>query len=390
MNKEKLARIQGILNEMVETSYVAGINCLILENGKEQGYYEAGYIDISEKRILTRDSIFLLYSMTKPVTAAAIMMLMEDGVIDLLDPVEKYLSGFKAQKVAVQDELIAAKRQVTIKNLLSMTSGLVYGGQQTRAEQEMDKLFADINEKLFTDHAYSTIEVANKIGQCPLQFEPGEHWQYGTSADVLGAIVEVASGMHFGDFLEERLFRPLGMKDTAFCVPEEKKSRFSKVYLEEGNALREYHGNHLGIMTDMPSKPAFESGGAGLVSTIDDYAKFATMLLNKGTYEDKHILSPRTVEFMTSSHLEAIPQKDLIWENLPGYTYGNLMRIMVDSSLAVINGSNGEYGWDGWLGPYFMNDPVHGITVLMMQQRTDSGTTTYTRRLRNMIAAAIE
>lgn len=390
MKREKLKRIQEILDEMVEKAYVAGVSCLVLQEGKEKCYYQAGYMDLALEKKLSRDTIFLLYSMTKPITATAIMMLLEEGVIDLLDPVETYLPGFQHQKVAEADKRVAVNRSVNIKDLLSMTSGLVYGGEQTMAERETHKVFEDIKAHLLTNASYTTLEVANKIGQCPLQFQPGEHWQYGSSADILGAIVEVASGIRFGEFLANRIFEPLGMKDTAFYVPEEKKNRLSKVYCEEEGALRRYQGNHLGILTDMSKMPTFESGGAGLVSTIDDYAKFATMLLNKGSYEGKSILASKTVAYMINSHLNSTPQEDVVWENLPGFTYGNLMRVMVNSSLAVINGTNGEYGWDGWLGPYFTNDPVNKMTVLIMQQKTNTGTTSYTRKLRNIIASALD
>lgn len=390
MKKEQLHKLQPLLSEMVETGFVAGVNLLVLENGIETGYFEAGYMDLEAQTSIQRDTIFLLYSMSKPITATAIMMLMEDGVLDLLDPVSKYIPSFKHQYVAEDLTLVPTHREVTIKDLLSMTSGLVYGGTQTLAEREMDKLFEEIKEKLLTDSAYTTLEIAEKIGTLPLQFQPGAHWQYGTSADILGAIVEQASGMRFGVFLEERLFAPLGMKDTGFYVPEHKKARFSKVYQEVNGHLTAFHHNHLGILIDMPHAPAFESGGAGLVSTLDDYAQFATMLLNKGTYKGQTLLSPQTVHYLTHCHLEAHTQKDMNWDSLSGYTYGNLMRIMTDEGSAIFSGTQGEYGWDGWLGPYFANDPQHQVTILMMQQRTDSGTTSYTRKIRNIISAALQ
>lgn len=390
MEGKTLERIQDLLNEMVESSYVAGASCMILERGKEQGYYEAGYADLSAQRAISRDTIYLMYSMTKPITAAAVMMLMEEGKLDLLDPVQKYIPGFRDQQVAESGKYVPASRPVTIKDLLSMTSGLVYGGEASIAETKMEEVFEDIKGKLLTKEAYTTLEVADKIGRNPLNFQPGEHWQYGTSADVLGAVVECVSGRQFGEFLEERIFQPLEMKDTGFYVSKDKKHRLSKVYEEVNGELREYHGNHLGIMIDMAKYPSFESGGAGLVSTIDDYAKFATMLLNEGKYEGKRILAPKTVGYMTHCRLNETQQKDLVWENLPGFSYGNLLRVMVDARLAVMNGSNGEYGWDGWLGPYFANDPKHQVTVLLMQQRTGTGTTSYTRRLRNIVAAAME
>lgn len=389
MHTQKLQRLQNLLDEMVETSYVAGVNLLVLQNGQEQCYFEAGYKDLLQQSPLKRDTIFFLYSMSKPITAAAIMRLMEEGKIDLLDSVSKYIPTFKNQMVAEDNTFIPTYRELTIKDLLSMTSGLVYGGTQTLSEKKMDKLFEKIKSELLLPTAYTTFEVASSIGEIPLQFQPGSHWQYGTSADILGAIVEKASDTSFGSFLEANFFKPLGMTDTGFYVPEHKRHRLSKVYKKTNNELTEFHENHLGISLSMTQYPAFESGGAGLVSTIDDYSKFATMLLNQGTYDSTQILAPQTVHYMTHCHLEPHTQKDVNWDSLAGYSYGNLMRIMIDEGLAVFNGTTGEYGWDGWLGTYFMNDPVHNLTVLLMQQLTDSGTTSYTRKIRNIIASSL-
>lgn len=389
MNKQKLQKLQGLLDEMVETSYVAGVNLLVLQNGQEQCYFESGYKDLLQQSPLHRETMFFLYSMSKPITAAAIMLLMEEGKLDLLDPASKYIPTFKNQMVAEGTTFTPAYRELTIKDLLSMTSGLVYGGTQSLCEKKVDNLFEKIKAELLLPSAYTTFEVASSIGEFPLQFQPGSHWQYGTSADILGAIVEKASDMTFGSFLEKNFFKPLGMTDTGFYVPEHKRHRLSKVYKQINGELVEYHENHLGISLSMSQYPAFESGGAGLVSTIDDYAKFATMLLNQGTYGGTQVLSPQTVHYMTHCHLEPHTQKDVNWDSLAGYSYGNLMRLMIDEGLAVLNGTRGEYGWDGWLGTYFMNDPTHNLTVLLMQQLTDSGTTSYTRRIRNIIASAI-
>lgn len=197
--------------------------------------------------------------------------------------------------------------------------------------------------------------------------------------------------MRFGDFLKERIFEPLGMKDTDFYVPEDKQERLAKVYREaEGRLVEEKHC-HLGIQNQMKIRPAYESGGAGLCSTIDDYARFTQMLLSGGAYRGSRILSSRTVEYMTTAHIMDTERAGVdAWESLKGYTYGNLMRIMETPEEAAGLGSRGEYGWDGWLGTYMMNDPAHGLTLLIMQQKTDSGTTAYTRRIRNVLFSALD
>lgn len=390
MNKQKLAKIQSLLKEMSDTGFISGVNCMVLHNGEEQCYYESGMRDIANALPVTRDTIFRLYSMTKPITSAAVMILLEEGVIDLLDPVSKYLPGFNNQYIWQKGMLIPAAFPITIQHLLNMTSGLTYDGEGSATEVRTGALLNEVKEKLTSKHPLTTVEIMNRLGEIPLAFQPGEKWQYGMSADVLGAIVEIASGMRFGEFLNERIFKPLGMKDTAFYVPSDKQPRLAKVYRETENGLEEFHISHLGVQNKMELPPAFESGGAGLVSTIDDFAVFTQMLLNKGTYNGNTILSAKTVEFMTSAHLSPELQSYINqWENLPGYTYANLMRIMQDPGAAVSMSSKGEYGWDGWLGTYMMNDPANNLTLLIMQQKTDSGTTVYTRKIRNVLFSSL-
>lgn len=391
MNQKKLERLQELLQEMVSTGFISGVNCLVLQDGREQCYYEAGLRDIAGSLPMTRDTIFRMYSMTKPITSAAVMMLLEEGKIDLLDPVSKFLSGFQNQHVIVNGMPVPVNHPVTIQNLLNMTSGLVYIGEGNPAEVRTEALLEEVKDKLLSEHPLSTLEIMNRLGQIPLAFFPGERWQYGMSADVLGAVIEVVSGMPFGEFLSERIFKPLSMKDTGFYVPAKKQNRLAKVYQETGNGLEECHISHLGIQNRMALPPAYESGGAGLVSTIDDYARFTQMLLNGGTYDGVTLLSPQTTAFMTTAHLTPAQQEYVdTWESLPGYTYANLLRIMKDPEAAVSISSKGEYGWDGWLGTYMMNDPAHKLTFLIMHQKTDSGTTAYTRRMRNVLFSALE
>ncbi|MDD6812729.1 MAG: serine hydrolase [Lachnospiraceae bacterium] len=391
MNQKKLERLQELLQEMVATGFISGVSCMVLQNGREQCYYEAGLRDIAGSLPMTRDTICRMYSMTKPITSTAVMMLLEEGKIDLLDPVSKFIPGFEKQHVIVNGVPVAVTHSVTIQNLLNMTSGLVYIGEGNPAEVRTEALLEEVKSRLLSEHPLSTLEIMNRLGQIPLAFFPGERWQYGMSADVLGAIVEVVSGMGFGEFLSERIFKPLGMKDTGFYVPAEKQNRLAKVYQETENGLEEYHISHLGIQNRMELPPAFESGGAGLVSTIDDYARFTQMLLHNGTYDGVTLLAPQTVEFMTTAHLTSAQQEHVdTWESLPGYTYANLLRIMKDPGAAVSVSSKGEYGWDGWLGTYMMNDPAHNLTFLIMHQKTDSGTTAYTRRMRNVLFSALE
>ncbi len=387
--QEEIGQIKKVLRAGIDNNELAGANLMIIKDGNEILYHEDGYADREEKLPVRRDSIFRLYSMSKPVTAAAVMILFERGEIDLYDPVSKFLPGFKNQMVAEGGELVPAQREVNIKDLLSMTSGLVYGGSD-RAGQDTEALFRELDDRLLGDSPMSTIEAMNKLGKCALAFQPGSAWQYGTSADVLGAVVEVVSGLSYGEFLDKEFFKPLGMQDTAFWVPEEKRDRLVKTYARnEKGELVPFYEDHLGIIHKMDRIPAFESGGAGLVSTIDDYAKFAEMLMNEGSLGDVRILRPRTVNYLTSCTLNTEQQKNFDdWVTLGGHSYGNLMRVMTDPSRAGDMGSLGEYGWDGWLGAYFCNCPKENLTFLLMMQRTDAGTTPLARRLRNVILSA--
>ena len=239
------------------------------------------------------------------------------------------------------------------------------------------------NENLMDEgKGMDTIAFANAIGECPLAFQPGTAFRYGTSADVLGAIVEIVSGMPYADFLKERIFEPLGMKDTAFYVPEKKKDRLVTCYQRGVNGLEIYPVRHL-CVRDHAHAPAFASGGAGLMSTLDDYAAFAGMLLGKGEYKGERLLEEKTVDWMTR------PQVDTtLWDNLTGFAYGRLMRICTEPGKASIITETGEYGWDGWLGTYFANLPASDMTILIFQNTRDTGTGRVTRCVRNRVVSA--
>lgn len=390
IDHNRLARLGELLEESVRTGQIAGGNLCVLHKGEEVYYAESGYADIAAQKKITKDSIFRLYSMTKPVTAASVMLLMERGVIDLLDPVSKYIPTFGDIKVAAPEGDVAVNRQVTIKDCLSMTSGLAYNCDPDPASRDAALVYDELDRRLYSDDPMTTMEMASKLGQGRLAFQPGECWRYGTSADILGAVVEAASGVRFGEFLQKEFFEPLNMKDTGFCLDASKRERLASVYERTPDGLVVYHGNHLGICNHMDADIRFESGGAGLVSTIADYRHFAQMLMNQGTYQGKTYLAPATVAYMTGCRLHPHQQVMMAgWESLAGYSYSNLMRVLTEPSLTVINGSQGEYGWDGWLGPYFANMPGADTTFLMMVQLKDSGTFTLTRKLRNVLAAAV-
>ncbi len=386
MREETKKQLQMIMNQAVENHQIAGMNLMIVKDNQEELYLECGYADKANGKKIKRDTIFRLFSMTKPVTAAAAMILFERGLIDLADPVSKYIPGFADQMVSVPGGLTPAWHSVTIYHLLSMTSGLSYGGNSSATEYSIGNVFEEVHARLYTDDPVTTLEFADKIGGCPLEFQPGECWKYGVSADILAAVVEKASGMKYGEFLRKELFQPLGMKDTGFYVPKEKLDRLAVAYEQTTGEMKEFHENSLGIRLSMDVPPAYEAGGAGLVSTLDDYSRFAAMLLNNGNYQGRQILQPAAVEYMTTRRLVPCQQEGFDkWLEMNGFSYGNLMRVMTDPWKAPFAASEGEYGWDGLLGCYFANLPKENMTILMMMQKKDAGTFDLTRKLRNVL-----
>ncbi len=379
-------RVKQAIREGIQRGDLAGGAAMVIQNGEEVLFCQEGYADVWNEIPYKKDTIVRMYSMSKPITAAAAMILMDRGQLDLADEVMKYLPGFAQAKVQGGEGLV---RPVYIRDLLAMTAGLSYPGENDEAQKATDKLFNELYDRLYTDNAMSTIELANRLGSdCPLAFQPGTHFRYSTCADVMGAVIEVITGMSYGEFLQKEIFEPLGMKDTGFVVPEEKQSRQAKVYEFKDGQYVEKVTNHLGIRYLHDGQPAFESGGAGLASTLVDYAKFAQMVLNKGVHNGKRILSERAVEMMSSGQLEYVSKMDL-WDwsvSRWGYNYGFFNRVMEEPGKAVMYGTLGEFGWDGWLGTHYMNDPVHNLTFLFVMQGFDAGSTSTLRRIRNIIA----
>ena len=364
-----------ILKEAVHRQEVGGVSLLFLKDGKEICWLGEGYADRENKITIARNTISRLYSMTKPVTAAAAMLLAESGELELDTPVGEYLPGFKNSRVWCGDHSEPAYRPILISDLLTMTSGLTYGDDDTVTELATRKLLAEAEERLKGDNPMTTLEFAERAGEIPLLFQPGTSWKYGISADILGAVIEKAAHKTFGEFLEEKIFAPLGMKDTGFFVPEEKQRRLAKAYERmEDNCLVPYEGSFLGIRNRMARPAAYDAGGAGLVSTIEDYALFAGMLLEKGSGNGTRILKPESVEQMMTVGLTQ-PQQAAFerWFGQKGFDYGWLMRVLKEPSMAASPGLRGEYCWDGWLGCCFFNYPREKMTLLIMQQQKNGG-----------------
>lgn len=390
MEQNILRQLSELMKQQIDKGYVSGAAIKVIHEDQTIYQDELGHANLENGTPIKKDTIYRMFSMSKPVTAVATMILYERGIINLLDPVADYLPGFRDQKVLTEAGLVSVKRQATLQDLLNMTSGLVYPDGSFEAGRKMGELFQEVEQGFHQGKFVNTIEFANRIGQQPLEFEPGERWRYGTSADVLGAVIEVASGKRFGQFLQEEIFAPLDMPDTAFYVPKDKWHRFSEFYdyKWDTNHLEPFHNDFLAIF-DYKQPPAFESGGAGLVSTMEDYSHFALMLVNGGTYKGTRILGRKTVEYLAMPQLTKEQMVSFDWDSMYGYSYGNLMRSMVDLTKATSNGSVGEFGWDGWSGVYFLVDPKEKLVFLYLIQRCGGTGPNLTRKLRNIVYGAL-
>lgn len=364
-----IERIENIVRDELTNGNLAGVSICAIKDGSEIYSKQFGYSNLEDKIEMKRDTIFSIYSMTKPVTAAATLLLIERSKLSLDTNVSSILDGFRNQKVLCNGVLENVKREVVIKDLLTMTSGVAYPSD-TEVGKLVNEVVDEAIEKELMKKPLTTIEFANKLGQLPLEFNPGEKWAYGFSADILGAVIEVVSGKSYREFLKEEFFIPLEMVDTDFYVPEEKWNRFAKVYeyFEEEPNLKPYMGYNLAIMRQN-RLPGFESGGAGLVSTLDDYLHFDTMIINNGVYKDKQILSKKSIDFMKTNHLNEKQLKSFDWEDLKGYGYGTLVRVLEDKVIANSPCSKGEFGWGGWAGTESIIDPENNMIILYFIQR---------------------
>ena len=279
MDISRLKNIQSVLDNFTNDKNAAGLNLLVYENGRELGYWQSGYADLEAGRKYSRDTIVRLYSMSKPVTSIAAMLLIEQGKLDFADELFRYLPEFKNLKVCYEKgrnaKAVQSPRPILIQDLLNMTSGYTYGAWSEDSpfgEHLTSDLISELNKDELEngENKITTREVAKRLAQIPVSFEPGTDYIYGLSADILGAVIEEVSGMKLGEFMKERIFQPLGMEDTGFYVDASKQSRLSKVYrsVEDWTNggkrhLELFTSCHLGIQDKMNHEPAFESGGAG-------------------------------------------------------------------------------------------------------------------------------
>jgi CubicO group peptidase (beta-lactamase class C family) len=379
LSRARLTRLTDALRAEIERGRVPGAVALVARRGKIAYFESLGVRDPASAAPMQKDTIFRVYSMTKPIVSVAAMMLWEEGQFLLNDALAKYLPEFGRPKVALardgKVELVPAERDITIQDLLRHTSGLTY---EFRGNAPVQKMYMEA--KIFRRNQTNADQAAT-LAQLPLMHQPGTRWEYSRSTDVLGRLVEVLSGMSLGEFLSERILKPLGMADTAFFVPAEHHGRLAEAFPRDPETDTPVQ------LVEVKEKPRFESGGGGMVSTATDYARFLQMLLNGGRLDGVRLLSRKTIEYMTADHLGPITgAPDLL---IPGYGFGLGFAVRLQAGIAQVPGSIGQYFWGGLAGTTFWVDPTEEMFALMLIQAP--GQREYYRVLfRDMVYAAFD
>jgi len=386
MSSDRLNRLSNSMQQLIDEGRLAGMTTMIARHGKIVHFETYGYRDIEAEDVMAKDTIFRIYSMSKPITGVALMMLYEEGKFNLSDPVEKYIPEFQGLRTALTDGpdgpiLEDSVRPMTIRELMNHTAGLTYG---SFSSSQVDTMYRDRKVLAFDGTLQDMID---RLAEIPLRQQPGTKWHYSVAVDVQGYLVEVLSGMSFDDFLAERLFEPLGMVDTAFYVPRDEAGRFAQLYSYADNGTlippAGFGETNLGVIardeesvvTRYLEPPTFFSGGGGLVSTTSDYMRFCQMLLNGGEFEGLRYLSPLTVELMRQDHLpdgldDPTPNDGI---RLPPGTGFGLDFAVVNDPIAAETYSRGEYYWMGAAGTWFWIDPVEDLIFIGMIQQMGQG-----------------
>jgi CubicO group peptidase (beta-lactamase class C family) len=388
LSSERLGRITAMLKADVDKGTIPGAILLVARHGKIAAFDTVGVRDTGSKAPMTRDAIFRIYSMSKPITSVATMILFEEGKLALSDPVGKYIPQLGTVKVGVEKadagggtptlELVAPRRPMTVQDLLRHTSGLTYG---FFGEGLVKKAYADA--KLLADSP-SNAEFVDRLATLPLAYQPGSTWDYSHSTDVLGRLVEVVSGRTLYEFEKARILDPLGMKDTSFYVTDKtKQDRIVEPFPNDRS---------IGVgaeFNDPRVAGKWESGGGGMVGTAMDYARFLQMLLNGGTLDGKRIIGPKTVAYMTADHMGGGAVPGPLYLPGAGFGFGLGFAVRKDAGVSPFPGSVGEYNWGGAGGTYFWVDPKENMFVVFMMQ-SPKQRVYYRAILKDMIYAAVD
>lgn len=377
---ERCRRLLAVLQDEIVRKRLPGAVLLLARHGKLVLHEAIGVQDPATGVPMQRDSIFRLYSMTKPLVSVAAMMLMEQGRFLLADPVAKYLPEFANQQVAVERNGVLTLEPVaqaaTVQDLMRHTAGFTY---EFSGESAVQRLYRE--RRLHVRQAgRDNAAYCQALARIPLMFQPGTVGEYSRATDVLGRMVEVLSGQGLGDFLQQHVLQPLGMVDTGFHVPAADHARIAQPFTEDPD------GGGVVQLTEVREPPPMQSGGGGMVGTAGDYARFLQMLLNKGELAGVRLLGPRTVDFMTSDHMGAIPSRGTLLD--PGEGFGLGFAVRMVKGVTAVPGSVGTYYWSGMAGTSFFVDPAEDLFALLMIQAPNQRGF-YRQLFRNLVYAAL-
>jgi len=399
MSSARLKNVKASLQAEVDKGNIPGAVVMINRKGKLVYSEVVGYQDKTTNKLMSKDSIFRIYSMTKPLASVAAMILVEEGKMQLADPISKFMPEFANMQVSVANKdssgnveytLVPATKPITVQDLLRHTSGIGY--PEITANPNIKKAYTDAGLYVAggTDYDQRRVtpqEMISGIAKAPLNTQPGTNWEYGMSVDLLGRVVEVVSGKRLGDFLQERVFAPLQMKDTTFSVSADKKSRIAEPF-----ATDPFNKTPIKLL-DVTIKPNNDSGGAGAAGTAGDYLNFASMMLNGGELNGQRILSPMTVNLMASDMLgnrTAVPlSPGQLLMGVDGYTFGLGFMVRQGQGLASVDGSTGEYMWAGAAGTFFWIDPKEQMAVVVMSQVPGPIRPYYRRMIKQLVSSAV-
>lgn len=399
LSAQRLQNISKIFRKHIDQGTLPGVTFMVARNGKLAYSDAIGARNVAKRQPMTSDTIFRIYSMTKPLVSVAAMMLVEDGAIQLTDPVSKFLPSLKNRQVSVARvdaefaktsyTLVASQREMTVQDLLRHTAGLIYG------EISSNKPVKDAYAKGGLYRTSTNFDIRDQtpreqvaaFSQAPLAHQPGTVWEYSLASDMLGRVVEAVSGMRLRDFLDQRLFTPLKMVDSGFWVDKGKLARVAEPLATDSS------GNKTVRLIDVSVVPANDSGGAGGVSTAGDYLRFSQMLLNGGQLGGNRVLSRSSVALMASDHLgdrisaPLTPGELLL--GVPGYTFGLGFAVRKEQGIAGVPGSKGEFMWGGYAGTYFWIDPSEQIVAVYMSQAPGPTRAYYRKLFKQLVYAAI-
>ena len=398
LNPDRLARLDAALEDYVASGALPGAVALVA--GREEILYlkAFGYRDREADDPLETDDIFRIASQTKAVVSVAIMMLQEEGRLLISDPVGHHLPEYLETTVATANpdgtyDVVPARQPITIRHLLTHTAGITYGGG-TAAKEWIE---ADMTGWYFAHREEPIRETVRRMASLPFEAHPGDYWVYGYATDILGAVVEIASGLSLDEFLRTRIFEPLGMADTHFYLPPEKRDRLTVVYSagESGFSRAPDPGGMVGQGAYVDGPRTSFSGGAGLLSTASDYGRFLQMLLNGGALGDARILSPKSVELMTVDHLGGLLVRDLndasaVFGAERGVGFGLGFRVVEDVGAHGVPGSEGLYGWGGAYHSSYWVDPKEELVVVYLAQLIPSGGLDDHAKFRALVYQAID